>query len=378
MSRVHREVVVIGAGPAGLGIGYHLSRFGVDFEILERGQRAGESFYHYPKNIFFGPWLNNMLDGSHLPVSWWLRRSRQPDYARYLTKYAEVFRLPIRTSVEVESVEMHPPHFLVKTNQGEMTCNLLVSCAGYYSTPLVPSLPGLDEASVVWMHSHDYREAKDLVGRLNGSRRVLVVGAGLTAGECLLELYRAGCQVSLSHRGPLEFGPSPTKEALTSPFAWVQERIALALGIQLRSNPPMAGGETERLVRSGEVATFPEIIDVHQNLARFVDGTQLEVDAVVFCTGYRYTVSQLKPLLPEGPIEIKNFESVTRPGLFFLGMDCLRTYRSRFLRGIRSDARRLAPILVERLARLCPGRPPAVIPEAVSSQLIELPVGRIE
>ena len=375
--RNHREVLIIGAGPAGLSLGYHLGRLGVQYQILERGQRAGESFYHYPKNIFFGPWLNNMLDGSHLPWSWWLRRSRQPDYANYLTQYARVFQLPISTQEGVLSVESHPPHFLVKTEQGEWTCSLLVNCAGYFSSPLLPPLPGLAEAGIPWMHSHDYRQASDLMSRLSpGGRRVLVVGAGLTAGECMLELHKAGCQVSLSHRGPLEFGPSPTREALTSPLAYLQERIALALGIRLRSNPPMAGGETERLVRSGLVPTYPEIVDLHGNQARFVDGRQLEVEAVLFCTGYRYTVSHLSPMMPAGVPTLKEFESVERPGLFFLGLDGLRTYRSRFLRGIRSDARKLAPILAERLARLCPGRPVPVLPASGPSQLITLPVER--
>ena len=77
-------ILILGAGPAGLSIGYELTRRNLDFLILEKGKVAGESFTHYPQNIFFGPWVNNTLPGSRVAWNWLLRRSTQPAYSWYL------------------------------------------------------------------------------------------------------------------------------------------------------------------------------------------------------------------------------------------------------------------------------------------------------
>jgi len=77
-------VIVLGAGPAGLSVGYDLSRSDINFLILEKGKVAGESFSHFPANVTFGPWLNNTLPGSRVAWNWKLRRSTQPAYLWYL------------------------------------------------------------------------------------------------------------------------------------------------------------------------------------------------------------------------------------------------------------------------------------------------------
>lgn len=353
------NILVLGAGPAGLSIGYELTRRHQDFLILEKGQVAGESFSHYPKNIFFGPWVNNTLPGSRVPWNWLLRRSTQPAYSWYLQEYARRQQLPIQYGVRVERVERDRGGYLVTTNQGLYRCQLLVNCTGYFSTPNVPNYPGQDDSPIPTMHTAQYQTIEDLrrVLRLQCGR-ILVVGAGLSAGEMAAELKRNRFEVALSHRGKLAFGPSPVAEALLSPFAWLAERAALKMGLRLNSNPPMAGGETRRLIESGEVPTFPAIEYFSGDQICFVNGHESRFDGVVWATGYRYTLSHLGGLVPEGEVQLHEMESLASPGLYFLGLDQQRSYRSRFLRGIRSDARRLAQILDERLARTLP--PPRI------------------
>jgi len=368
-------ILVLGAGPAGLSIGYELARRGLDFLILEKGQVAGESFSHYPKNIFFGPWANNTLPGSKVAWNWRLRRSTQPAYSWYLQEYARRQRLPIQFGCRVDKVARDQGGFLLSTSQGEFHCRLLVNGTGYFSTPNLPNYPGQEDSPIRTMHTCQYQTIED-VHRCLGleSGRVLVVGAGLSAGEMLAELHRNHFEVALSHRGKLVFGPSPTREALLSPFSWLAERAALALGLRLNSNPPMAGGETRRLIDSGQIPTFPAIERFAGASIRFVNGQDTPFDGVVWATGYRYTLSHLRDLLPDGEVQLMEMESLASPGLFFLGLDQQRSYRSRFLRGIRSDARRLAQILDERLARTLP--PPKqprtlydldVVPELVAT-----------
>lgn len=348
-----KTVIVLGAGPAGLAIGYELSRRGIDYVILEKGKVAGESFSRYPHNIFFGPWLNNTLPGSRVGWSWLLRRATQPAYTWYLGEYARRHNLPIDFNTEVHSVEHDSDGFRVSTSQGSYRSQLLVNCSGYFSTPNLPNYPGQEASSIVTMHSHQFRDYTDLQRKLGGRAggKVLVVGAGLTAGETLMELYKNGYQVSLSHRDRLVFGPSPEMEALLSPFSWVVEQLSVAFGVRRNSNPPMAGGRVKQLIEAGTIPLYRGISRFEHDSIVFVDGRQASFDAVVWATGYHYTTRHLRGLLPEGPILLQGMESARVDGLYFLGLDQQRTYRSRFLRGIREDAEQLGQALARRLAR---------------------------
>lgn len=347
-------ILILGAGPAGLSIGYELARRNLDYLILEKGKGAGESFSRYPKNIFFGPWVNNTLPGSRVAWNWLLRRSTQPAYSWYLREYARRQKLNIQTRCQVEKVERDRHGFVVTTNQGVFACQLLVNCTGYYTTPNVPNYPGQDDSPIATLHTAQYQTVQDMPIRKG---RVLVVGAGLSAGEMLVDLHRHGYEVALSHRGKLSFGPSPLREALLSPFSWLAERAALALGLRLNSNPPMAGGEPRQLIESGQVTTFPAIEHFHGPSIFFTNGQEGQFDVVVWATGYRYTLGHLAGLLPTGEVQLSEMESLVVPDLFFLGLDQQRSYRSRFLRGIRSDARRLGQLLAERLTRTLPPPP---------------------
>ncbi|MBN9420455.1 MAG: NAD(P)-binding domain-containing protein [Candidatus Eremiobacteraeota bacterium] len=365
-------ILVLGAGPAGLSIGYELARRNLDFLILEKGKSAGESFTHYPRNIFFGPWVNNTLPGSRVGWNWLLRRSTQPAYSWYLREYARRQGLPIEYGCQVERVERDRHGFLVTTRQGVRSCSLVVNCTGYFSTPNVPQYPGQDDSPIPTMHTCQYQTIADLQSRLRrNSGRILVVGAGLSAGEMILDLHQHGFEVALSHRGKLLFGPSALREALLSPVAWLAERAALAMGLRLNSNPPMAGGKTRALVESGEVLTYPAIEHFAGESISFVNGLSSRFDGVVWATGYRYTLGHLGDLLPEGEVQLSEMESLAAPGLYFLGLDQQRSYRSRFLRGIRSDARRLAQLLDERLARTLP--PPPVEEALFDLDLVAVP-----
>lgn len=346
-------VLVLGAGPAGLSIGYELSRRGIDYLILEKGKVAGESFSRYPHNIFFGPWLNNTLPGSKVGWSWLLRRATQPAYTWYLGEYARCHHLNIQFNTEVHSVERNAEGFRVSTSQGEFQGRLLVNCTGYFSSPQVPQYPGQEATSIVTMHSHQFRDYTDLKRKLGGRSggKVLVVGAGLTAGETLMELYKNGYQVSLSHRDRLVFGPSPTVESLLSPFSWVVEQLSVAFGVRRNSNPPMAGGRVRSLIEAGTIPLYKGISRFEQDSVVFVDGRQATFDALVWATGYHYTARHLRGTLPEGPILLQGMESAQVDGLYFLGLDQQRTYRSRFLRGIREDSELLGQALAQRLAR---------------------------
>lgn len=350
----YKPVVILGAGPAGLSVGYELARRGVDFVILEKGADAGESFSLFPRNIFFGPWINNLLPGSKVSWSWLLRRSTQPAYAWYLAEYGRQNHLPIFNQTSVHNVRQEDGRFVVETSRGEIWCRLVVNATGYFSKPFIPNYPGLAPAAtspIPYMHVARYRDvesARAVIGKSSG--RVLVVGKRLSAGETMCELHRSGFQVALSHRGRLKIGPSPAVEALLSPFSYLYERLSVLLRVHKDSYPPMAGGESTRYIKSGQVQTYPDVSRIEGDEVHFQDGRSDHFDLIIFATGYEPALDHLRPLLNSGTPQLNGMESATAPGLFFVGIDNQRTYRSRFLRGITEDSRVVAELVARRVS----------------------------
>lgn len=378
MAAPHFPVIIIGAGPAGLSVAYELIRRGVEPLVLEKGPCAGASFAQFPKNIFFGPWLNNLLPGSAIDWAWLLRRSTQPAYSKYLQDYAHQNRLQVKAGVEVLEVSHDGTQFHLQTSDGPMSCGLVVNCSGYFARPFTPPYAGLGESQIACMHVSAYREPQSVVERLRRrAGRILIVGKRLSAGETMVELHNAGYQVCLSHRGKLRFGPSQFQEALLSPLNWLLERLSVALRLRKDSYPQMAGGESRRLVETGQVKTFPDIASFEQDRVIFSDGQEQRFDLVIFATGYRPAIAHLSPLVdPEQPLRLRNMESSQVPGLFFLGVDQQRTYRSRFLRGIVEDSRYLAELVARRALRLSSSRRDGLgerLPASTSGQTSRAP-----
>lgn len=331
-------------------MGHELSRRGVNFLILEQGMVAGESFTHLPRKLTFGPWMNNTLPGSRVTWTWLLRRATQPAYCAYLSAYALHYHLPIQYRCRVLQVSREKEGFVVVTGTGTYRSQLLINCTGYFSNPNKPEYPGQSQSKILALHSCEFREASDLSERMGvRGAGILVVGAGLSSGEALLDLHRNGETVALSHGGIVRFGPSPWLEILLAPWNWLLERMAIALNLRLSSQAPMAGGPVQKLLKSGTIRRFPAISHFAENEVVFRDGQRHRFDGVVFATGYRYSRDHLDGLAPEDGLLCQGLESAKCPGLFFLGLDQQRTYRSRYLRGIRADARLLGKLLALRL-----------------------------
>lgn len=356
MTRV--PVVILGAGPAGLGLGRALGARGIQTCLLERGAEPGTSWQRMRDDLRLGPWHTNLLpDGDR--ISWWWRHRLTPrsDFHRYLTRYATRHRLDVRTETTVARVEaIGDDGFGVVTSGSDVEARVVVNATGYFSSPRVPEAPGLATATVPWLHTADYRGFGSVAEHLRGTtRRVLVVGTGVSAGEALLDLDAHDCRVEVSVRTPLTFGRPLWAQVLAGPlYFWLEDRrvhrTATRTGPSAR---PMDGGRARRLIERGDVALRPAFVDIDGSTVVFGDGTRETFDLVIFATGYRPALDHLATLVSLDPRTglpaLDGMESRERPGLFFLGLDGLRSFRSRFVRGIREDAEALADLVAERL-----------------------------
>jgi putative flavoprotein involved in K+ transport len=356
------DVLIIGAGPAGLALGYYLRRRGIDFQIAERGAGAGESWRRMPTTMkLVSPWKSNRLPGNatRLPANYAMTRE---EFLRYLQSYAQEQRFPISANVEIVSVERRAERWQIKAAETEHTCRLLVNATGYFSNPFMPMIPGMEQSRIPHVHVADYRDAAhvaELIGKKSGN--ILIVGKRLSAGQTMLELHDAGFNVALSHRTPIQFG---TNELgwwfFFRIFPYLEWQRLKRFGQRAASTPVlMPGGRMRKLIASGQVKTFGEMRRFEREHLIFGDGESAQFDLVIFATGFRPALSHLQSLPLDTHREtglpvLEEMESVSVPGLFFIGLDHCRNFQSRFIRGIRNDAAFLADRLHQRLSALAP------------------------
>lgn len=351
-------VVVIGAGPAGLALAFELRRRSVNFLALEKGASAGDSWAKMPRQMkLASPWNANFLPGTDPRLHSANSEMSRSEYLDYLLNYARRSDLPIRTHTKVQSVsKMAEGDFLLQTSSGPLSAQALVNATGVFANPFVPNIPGMTDSTIPRLHFADYSDPDTLRSLTDKPNPlVLIVGKRLSAGQLMVELYEAGFHLAISHRSPIQYGPGPAMWWLFFRIFPQLERFKLRLNGARAAGPDvrMAGGTARKLIKSGCVPTFPVISRFEGNSVLFGDNRRLQPDVVLFSTGFRPALGHLASLnistSPENGIpRLHDLESVSVSGLYFLGLDHGRNFQSRFIRGIRNDARFLAERLEKR------------------------------
>ena len=355
-SRHDADALILGAGPAGLSVGFELQQRGVSFLILEKGS-VGDSWKRMPTHLkLVSPWKANCLRGPNSNCFPRHFQASREQFQNYLQQYAMKVALPIRTEVTVQAVQKRDDGgFLVQTSQGDFLSRLVVNATGYFSNPYVPQIPGARESRIPQLHVAQYRDPRHLESLLSDSNRlVLIVGKRLSAGQTMLELLETGFDIALSHRSPIQYGSEPFAWwFLFRLFPWLERLKLKWKGDQAPSNDVrMPGGPARKMIKSGRVKTFPSIAAFEPDAVVFANGQRLRPALVIYATGFRPALAHLAPLglaisEESSRPRLHHLQSVEVPGLYFIGLDHARNFRSRFLRGIREDA----PFLANRLQR---------------------------
>jgi cation diffusion facilitator CzcD-associated flavoprotein CzcO len=235
-----------------------------------------------------------------------------------------------------------------------LSCRRVVNATGYFQNPHWPEILGRTTTKIPSWHSADYRSAAHVARQLGGSdKHILVIGKRLSAGQILVELVSAGFRISLSHRAPIQFGSGPLVWWIFFRIhPWLEAAMLRWQGSGARGfDVRMPGGQARRLIESGSVRRFPAIARLEDAEVGFENGERIRPDGLLFATGFRPALEHLRGLgltvdEATGLPRTSGMQSLDVGGLFFLGLDHLRNFQSRFLRGIRRDA----AILAEHLA----------------------------
>jgi putative flavoprotein involved in K+ transport len=342
------ETAVIGAGQAGLSIGFHLSRLGRPAVILDVNQRIGDSWRNRWDSLrLFTPARYSSLPGMPFPADPWSFPKRE-EMADYLQAYAERFSLPVRCGVRVQSLSRQGSGFVVGTDSQTYEVKHVVIASGPHQEPRIPSFAAQLDPSIRQMHSFAYRNPTQV--QAGG---VLVVGAGNSGTDIALELAgKHEVWLSGRHPGQLPFqidgGPAHVlvpiiffafRHVLTvrTPPGRRARRHILAHSSPLIRNriADLNAAGVHRVARTGAVKDGSPTLD---------DGQVIAARNVIWCTGFDSQPSwiDLPVFDTDGEPEQHRGVAVNQPGLYFLGREFLYAMSSVMIQGVGRDAEYVA------------------------------------
>lgn len=409
------DVVVVGAGHAGLAMSHVLSRRGIDHVLLERGQVANS-------------WRTERWDSLRLLTPNWMTRlpacpysgddpdgyMRAEEVASFIAGYARRMAAPVRANTTVRCVQPDDRGYRVTTDCGDWRCRAVVLASGAFSTPVVPRLSQAVPAGVHQLTAHEYRNPTSLA-----EGGVLIVGASATGVQLAQELQRSGRPVTLAvgehvrlpriHRGRdiqwwmLASGvldqrvedvdePDRARRVPSPQLAGTAERATLDLnllqtqGVEIVGR--LAGIRDGQAQFSGSLRNVCALADLKMNRlldaidewARqrgLTDGVEArhaptavgpssrlrlalgrDVRTILWATGFRPDHSWLRAAVFGRDGLLQHDRGVVAPGLYVLGLPYLRRRKSSFIHGAEDDVRALGAHLAAHLERTA--RPIAV------------------
>ena len=185
------DVAIVGAGPVGLQAAILARRAGLTAVVLEKGCITN-AVAGYPTYMTFFTTSERLEIGGH-PLVTATDKPTRKEALDYYRKVVQNERLDVRQYTEVQGIGRSSEGFLVSTAGGPVQARFVIVATGYFDNPKQLRVPGEDLPNV----SHYYTEAHPYY-----DRDVTIVGAGSSAADAALDLFRAGARVTMVHRGP--------------------------------------------------------------------------------------------------------------------------------------------------------------------------------
>jgi NAD(P)H-nitrite reductase large subunit len=342
------DILVIGAGPAGLATSACLRREGLAHTVLERDEEiAGAWRRHYDRLH-----LHTTKTYSGLPMMPWPKAApRYPSreqVVQYLQAYAAEHHVSPRLGIAVRAVQRVRDHFTVDTSAGVARARIVVMATGYNGVPKEPSIPGLDGFQGLTIHAVAYKNGFPYRGK-----RTLVVGCGNSGAEIALDLAEHGVDVAMVVRGPVHVVPRDMFGRPTQHTSVLLSRLPLRLRdaiavstmnwavgdlshwgivrpsvgpnrmIEESGRVPILDIGAIAMVKQGSIRVLPAVQEIFPDRVRFAGGAEHPFEAIIFATGYRPGLDRL----------VEGFEAIADargrpnrfgeesaiPGLYFVG-----------------------------------------------------------
>lgn len=288
------DVVVIGAGQAGLTSAYHLRRTGLDFVVLDNGDRAGGAWqYRWPSLRVVDAHGIHDLPGLALHERDGIRPASEA-MSDYFEQYERTLGLPVLRPVTVRSVRNGDhERLLVETTAGTWSARVLINATGTWQHPFRPHYPGQELFTGRQLHTTDYRTADEFTGQ-----RVVVIGGGISAVELLSEISQVAETTWVTRRPPEFTGTEFTSEHGRLAVAEVDRRVRAGLppGSVVSVTGLPATPAIQRARERGLLVRRPMFERITETGIRWPDGREQEADVLLWATGFRPAIGHLAPL----------------------------------------------------------------------------------
>lgn len=295
------DIVVIGAGQAGLSAAYHLQRMGIrpgdDYVVLDDESGPGGAWQHRWDSLTL-----SVVNGIHDLPGMKFTRVTSPDKMKvraneavpeYYGQYEKEFGLPVIRPVRVEEVVESHGRFLIRTNGPNFSSRGLINATGTWKTPSCPKYPGWDRFKGRQLHTGEYENAEEFKGK-----HVIIVGAGISAIQMLDEISRVTTTTWVTRRPPefrdYEFTPDRGREAV----ALVDERVRKGLpplSVVSVTGLPLTPAIRD-MQRRGVLDRKPMFDEITEDGVRWENGEHIKADVIFWNTGFRASLDHLAPL----------------------------------------------------------------------------------
>lgn len=382
----HHRYLVVGAGPAGLQLGYYLQQAGCDYLVVERSATPAGFFRTFPRHRRLislnkvhatstdpeirlrWDWNSLLHTPADLPFATYSAEyfPHADDLVRYLGDFAAHHGLAVRYDTEVRRIDRHGSGFRLTTSGDPLTCDCLIVATGW-GRPNVPDIVGIE-------HATGYESMATDPDHYAG-HRVLIIGKGNSAFETASSMLGTASMIHLASPRPLR-------------LAWNTK------------HPGDVRGHHGAVLDSYQFKTLHSVLDcvideirpvgdrfqVHLTYSH-ADGETavMEYESVLRCTGFAMDTAPFGPavrpdLVANGrlPATRPDWQSTNVDGLYFAGTLAqdrdLKKASSAFIDGFRYNLRTLTALLRERYEQVAlPSEPVA----ADAGRLTERMLGRV-
>ena len=334
------DVVVVGAGQAGLAIGYFLKQQQREFTILEAADAPAAAWRaRWDSLKLFTPVRYDSLPGRAFPGDPDSYPGRD-DVVTYLTDYARDFQLPVELNSPVQAVRRADGGYVVELRNRTYAADQVVIATGPFQVPRVPPIARPLDPEIVQFHSTEYRKPDQMP-----AGAVLVAGGGNTGFQIAEELARThDVHLSIGSRQT----PLPQRIAGRDLFRYLEAlgfmrvTVGSRLGQRVRYRDTLIGSSPRAARRRG-IRLRGRTVDAQGSEVIFADGTRLGPAAVIWATGFAVDHSFVHVPVFDDAARLMHHRGITAaPGLYFLGLTWQHTRGSALLGWVKDDAQFIA------------------------------------
>ncbi len=305
------NVLIIGAGPAGIASAYALRQAGISYRLIDRAGEVASTWNSlYPSLRLNTTRFFSHMTGKKFPL-WYGLYPTGKQYHRYLVEYAREQGIQPEFGVQVNRVAPEGDLWRVETNLGVDCYPAVISATGRFGNPIWPEIDGMDDFTGQMLHAHEFTNAADFAGK-----RVMVVGNGPSGVDISIDVGKVSPPSSIAIRSGIVLRPRyplglsthvwmMIGELLPEKWGhWLVEKVSnlrythqTRYGLKLPGDKdsgsaiPYRGPELIHAIRDGYVIPVDAPIRFSDKTAFLADGSQLEIDAVIMATGYQPVLS---------------------------------------------------------------------------------------